>query len=78
LLHGRDAVGVVAEEAEGLAVDADDAGEGLFGAGPVGGVGVGEIVCGGPDAEVGVMGDEGRCRGTLLGCEGEGDEERSS
>jgi len=62
---------VVAHEAEGLAVDADDAGDGLRGAGPVSGVGVGEVVGGGPDAEVGVVRDEWRGGRTLLGCEGE-------
>jgi hypothetical protein len=61
---------MVTHEAEGLAVDADDAGDGLWRAGPVGGVGVGEVVGGGPDAEVGVVRDE-RCGGrALLGCEG--------
>ena len=70
LLHGGDGVGVVAHEAEGLAVDADDAGDGLCGAGPVGGVGIGEVVGGGPDAEVGVVRDE-RSGGRALGLEGE-------
>ena len=70
-LHRGDFVGVVADEAEGLAVDADDAGDGLRGAGPVSGVGVGEVVGGGPDAEVGVVRDEWRGGRTLLGCEGE-------
>ena len=67
LLYRGDGVGVVAHEAEGLAIDADDAGDGLWGAGPVGGVGVGEVVGGGPDAEVGVVRDERRCGRTLLG-----------
>ena len=70
---------MVADEAEGLAVDADDAGDGLWGAGPVGGVRVGEVVGGGPDAEVGVVRDEWRGGRTLLGCEGEDvEQERDS
>ncbi len=69
LLHGGDAAGVVAHEAEGVAIDAEEAGEGLGLAGPVDGVGVGEVVGVGPDGEVGVMGDQRCCgrAGSLLG-----------
>ena len=70
LLHRGDGVGIVTHEAEGLAIDADDAGDGLWSAGPVGGVRVGEVVGGGPDAEVWVVRDERCCGRTLLGCEG--------
>ncbi len=61
-----------AHEAHGVAVDAEEAGEGLGLAGPVDGVGVGELVGIRPDGEVGVVGDErsgGRAEGLLLGDE---------
>ena len=52
-------------KAEGDTVNADEAGYGLRLAGPVHGVGICELVCGGPDAEVRIVGDE-RCCGRLV------------
>ncbi len=79
LLHGGELAGGAAHEAHGFAVDAEEAGDGLGLAGPVDGVGGGEVVGVGPDGEVGVVGDEGcggRAEGReLLGEEGGGGEE---
>jgi len=69
LLHGGNLVGIATHEAIGFAVDARDAGDGLGRAGPVSGVGVGEIVSVRPDAEVGVVRDEGRRWRALLSFE---------
>ena len=66
LLHCGNFVGIATHEAKGFAVDARDAGDGLRGAGPVSGVGVSEVVGVRPDAEVGIMRDEGRRRRALL------------
>jgi hypothetical protein len=71
LLHRGNLVGIAAHEAVRLAVDARDAGDGLGSAGPVSGVGVGEVVGVGPDAEVGIVRDKGRRRRALLGGERE-------
>ena len=58
LLHRGEFAGIGAHEAVGLAVDADEADEGLLGSCPVAGVFGGEGVGHRPDAEVRVVGDE--------------------
>ncbi len=70
LLERGDVAGVAAHDAEGLAVDADETGELLGMAGPVAGGGLGQLVRLRPDAEVGVVRDEGH-GGWALACLGE-------
>ncbi len=79
LFHRRNILGILAHEAVRLAVDAGDAIDGLALAGPMGGVAVGEMVGVRPDAEVGVVGDEGYGGRALLGgCDGCDGEEREN
>ncbi len=75
LTHGGDFARIGAHEAVGFAVNANEAGEGLLSSGPVAGVFGGEGVGGGPDAEVGVVGDEGDGGRALLGESGRAGED---
>jgi len=60
----------VAHKAKRLVIDASNAADGLGRAGPVSGVGAGKIVGFRPNAEVGIVGDQGRRRRDLLRCGG--------
>ena len=58
---------VFAEVAEGFAIDTDEAIEWLRFAGPVAGGLVGEVIGERPDAEVGIVGDQGMWAGARSG-----------
>lgn len=75
LLHGGNFAGIGAHEAVGFAVDANEAGEGLLGSGPVAGVLGSEVIGHRPDAEVGVVGDQGDGGRALLGESGRAGED---
>ena len=67
LLHCRKRIRTAAHKAEWLAINARNAGDGLRGPGPMCGFRIREAVGCRPDAEVGVVHDERRCRRPLLG-----------
>ena len=66
LFHRRQFARVSAHKAVRLAVDARQAGDGLASTRPVGCVPVGKFVGGGPDAEVGIVGNKGNRGRPLL------------
>ena len=66
LQHRRNFVGAESHKTVRLVIDAHDTSNWLSAAGPVRGVRVGEIIRGGPDAEIWVVRDERGCRRPLL------------